>query len=222
VATAAELPEVVERANVAEPGRPKLAVTAIGDGFGPSDHSSFYEKDIPVLHFFTDLHADYHRATDDVERIEAGGEARVIAFAERVVRALADRPARLTFVRAGVPQLADVRDQQLLPLSEGRGDSAAPAPVRRGSATFLGSVPDMGAFDVAGVRLSGVLPGSPAESAGLREGDVIVEFGGHPVKDLYGYADLLYAHQPGDVVKIVVLRGTERVIVTATLGRRGG
>ena len=79
----------------------------------------------------------------------------------------------------------------------------------------------MGAVEVAGVRLSGVRPGSPADSAGLRAGDVIVEFDGKPVRDLYAYTDALYARQPGDEVSIVVLRGGERVAVRVRLGRRG-
>ena len=80
----------------------------------------------------------------------------------------------------------------------------------------------MGAADVAGVRLTGVRAGSPADSAGLKAGDIIVEFGGKPVKDLYAYTDALYSHKPGDTVDVVVLRGAERVTVKVTLGRRGG
>jgi hypothetical protein len=197
VATARELAGIVDSANVA----PRLAISAVGDGFGPSDQSSFYAKGIPVLHFFTDLHDDYHRASDDVEKINAEGEARVVAVAERVVRAIADRAAPLTPVRM-----------------------AAPAPVaggREGSNVYLGSVPDMSAGDAPGLRLSGIRPGSPADSAGLRAGDVIVELGGRAVKDLYGYSDALYAHRPGDRVEIAFLRGGERRTVTATLGRRG-
>jgi hypothetical protein len=197
VATARELAAIVDSANVA----PRLAVSAVGDGFGPSDQSSFYARGVPVLHFFTDLHDDYHRASDDVEKINAVGEARVVALAERVVRAVADRPERLTPVRM-----------------------AAPAPVpggREGSNVYLGSVPDMSAGDAPGLRLSGVRPGSPADAAGLRAGDVIVALGGRAVKDLYAYSDALYAHQPGDRVEIVFLRDGERRTVTATLGRRG-
>ena len=197
VATARELPAIVDSANVA----PKLRVSAQGDGFGPSDHSSFYAKGIPVLHFFTDLHEDYHRATDDVEKIDAGGEARVVALAERVVRAIADRPTRLTAVRA-----------------------AAPAPAmsgREGSNVYLGTIPDMSASDVAGLRLSGVRAGSPADFAGLRAGDVIVGFGGRAVKDLYSYSDALYAHKPGDKVDVVFMRDGERHTTTVTLGKRG-
>ena len=197
VATARELTGIVDSANLA----PRLAVSAVGDGFGPSDQSSFYTKGVPVLHFFTDLHDDYHRASDDVEKIDAVGEARVVALAERVVRTIGDRPGRLTPVRI-----------------------AAPAPVaggREGSNVYLGSVPDMSAGDAPGLRLSGVRPGSPADAAGLRAGDVIVSLGGRPVKDLYSYSDALYAHQPGERVDIVFLRDGERRTATATLGRRG-
>ena len=72
-----------------------------------------------------------------------------------------------------------------------------------------------------GMRLSGVTPGSPADQAGLVAGDVIVEFDGKPVTDLYTYSDALYARQPGDRVKIVFLRGSERQEVEVTRGRRG-
>ena len=197
VATAAELPEILSAANVA----PALRLTAVGDGFGPSDHSSFYAKDLPVLHFFTDLHDDYHRATDDADRVNAAGTARVIDYAVRVVRAIADRPTALTFARAQTPAV-----------------SSRP---REGSDVYLGSIPDMSAGDIAGLRLTGVRSGSPADVAGLRAGDVIVEFDGRPVGDLYQYSDALYAKHPGDTVKIVVLRDGSRMTLTATLGRRG-
>src|SRR5205085_6544016 len=96
VGTARELPALLDSANVA----PKLKISGVGDGFGPSDQSSFYGRGIPVLHFFTDLHDDYHRATDIPERINAAGEARVVAVAERFARAIGNRDPRLTFVRA--------------------------------------------------------------------------------------------------------------------------
>ena len=93
---------------------------------------------------------------------------------------------------------------------------------RTGTQVYLGSVPDMGASDVKGLRLSGVRPGSPADSAGLRAGDVIVELDGVPVTDLYTYSDALYNQKPGDKIVIVVLRSGERVRTEVTLGRRGG
>jgi aminopeptidase YwaD len=197
VATARELPGIVDEANVA----PRLAISAVGDGFGPSDHSSFHAKGIPVLHFFTDLHDDYHRATDDVERIDAAGEARVVAVAERVVRAVADRAHRLTPVRAAAPA----------PMAAGRA----------GSDVYLGSIPDMSAGEVPGLRLSGVRAGSPADAAGLRAGDVIVELGGRVVKDLYAYSEALYSNRPGDRVEIAYLRDGRRQVASVTLGKRG-
>ena len=195
-ATAAEMPVVVEGANVAPQ---RLALRTVGDGFGPSDHSSFYGKNVPVLHFFTNTHESYHRASDDIETINAGGTARIVDYAERIARDLADRPARLTFQRA-----------------------AAPRTVSRSSGVYFGSIPDMAAGDEPGVKISGVSPGGPAEKAGLQAGDVIVEFGGRPVKDLYEYTDALNAFKAGDAVKVVVLRKGQRVETTATLTARPG
>src|SRR5690348_12407328 len=199
VNTATEMPAIVQGANTA----PAFDLKAVGDGYGPSDQSSFYAKGIPVLHFFTDLHEDYHRATDDADRIDSVGTARVVAMAERVVRDIANRDARLTPVRV-----------------------AAPAPVTSGSSSqgsnvYLGSIPDMSGGDEAGLRLSGVRAGSPADVAGLKAGDLIVAFGGKPVKDLYSYSDALYAHKPGDKVEVVFIRNGERLTTTVTLGTRG-
>lgn len=199
VATAGELPVLLDSANAPV----KLNVRGVGDGFGPSDHSSFYMKNMPVLHFFTDLHPQYHRSTDDVSLINAAGVARVVTLAERAIRGIDARDARLTFVRSTArPAVAGARATQ-------------------GSNVYLGSIPDMGAPDVKGLRLTGVRAGSPADSAGLQAGDVVVEFGGKPVSDLQSYSDALYSHKPGDEVEVVVLRGAERLRLKVRLGRRG-
>lgn len=196
VATAKEMVALLDSANLVDP----LKVAGQGDGFGPSDHSSFYGKEIPVLHFFTDLHDDYHRVSDTPDKVNAAGEARVVALAERVVRRIADRPQRLTYVRVAAPVATSARE---------------------GSDVYLGSIPDMAGDNAPGLRLTGVRAGSPADSAGLKAGDVIVELGGKAVKDLYEYSDALYSHKPGDKVTIVVMRAGQRVTLTATLGRRG-
>jgi S1-C subfamily serine protease len=78
----------------------------------------------------------------------------------------------------------------------------------------------MAGSETPGLRLTGVSPGSPADSAGLKAGDVIVEFHGMPVKDLYQYSDALYAHKPGDEVSIVVIRDGKRLTLKAKLGKR--
>ena len=86
---------------------------------------------------------------------------------------------------------------------------------------YLGSIPDMSAAGAQGLRLSGVRPGSPADSAGLKAGDVVVEFGGKEVTDLQSYSDALYSHRPGEEVDVVVLRAGDRVKLKVRLGRRG-
>jgi hypothetical protein len=195
--TAQEMNAIIAQANAVAP----LNITATGDGFGASDHSSFYAKNLPVLHFFTNVHDDYHRATDDAEKINAVGLARVVSLAERITRDIADRSQPLTFVRAV---------------------AAAPASSSRESTNaYLGSVPDMGATEVVGVRLAGVRAESPADKAGMKAGDIIVEFAGKPVKDLQTYSNALYDQKPGDMIDVVIVRAGARMTMKVTLGRRG-
>lgn len=196
VATATELPALLDSANAGL----GLHVRGMGDGFGASDHSSFFAKGMPVLHFFTNIHEDYHRATDDASRINAAGAARVVTLAERVVRQLDARSERLTFVRAAPTAVAN------------RGG---------GSRVYLGSIPDMAAGEIPGLKLTGVRAGSPADSAGLKAGDVVVELAGKPVTDLQTYSDALYANKPGDEITIVFVRNGERITTKARLGQRG-
>ncbi len=200
-ATATEFQAILDSAN-AKSVMP-FKVSGGGDGFGSSDQSSFYAKNIPVLHFFTDLHSDYHRATDDADKINSGGEARVVDMARRVIQSLDEMPTRLTFVRMTQPSRMAVSASS-------------------GSQVYLGSVPDMAAGDTPGLKLTGVRPGSPAELGGLKADDIIVEFGGVKVTDLQSYSDALYTHKPGDTVKVIVLRAGKPVELTVTLGKRGG
>jgi Peptidase family M28/PDZ domain len=198
VDTADEWRAMVDGAAAAE----SVAVRGGGDGFGASDQTSFYARDLPVLHFFTNVHADYHRPGDDWEKIDSAGLRRVAGVVERVAREVANRPAPLTFRRAAPrPQAA-----------------AAATP---GYGAYLGTVPDFTPVP-DGVKLSGVRAGSPAEQAGIRAGDVLVKLGGMDVHDLQGMTDALRAHKPGDVVQVDVLRDGRRVTLTATLGTRGG
>jgi S1-C subfamily serine protease len=95
-----------------------------------------------------------------------------------------------------------------------------PRAAAAGAQPYLGSVPDMAAADTPGLRVTGVTPGSPADVGGLRAGDTVVELGGTAVTDLQSYSDALYARKPGETVRIVVLRGAQRVTLTVTLGSR--
>ncbi|HEX9728396.1 MAG TPA: M28 family peptidase [Gemmatimonadales bacterium] len=175
----------------------QFALEGSGDGWGRSDQQSFYAVDVPVLHLFTGTHVDYHRVTDDADKINADGAARVGRFAADLVWSLAGRVERPTYV--AIPQ---------------------PAPVAGGYGAWLGTIPDM-SESPGGVRLTGVRSGSPAEAAGILGGDIITRIGDHDVADLYGMTDALSAHKPGDVVTIVVLRDGQTLELTATLGQRG-
>lgn len=213
VGTAPEWDGILE-SSVSEVNRTRgsgLEIATAPDGYGPSDHSSFYGKDIPVLHFFSNTHVDYHRPSDDWEKIDREGLATVTALVAETTRRL-----------AGSGQLA----ASDLTLIKGAGaPSAAPGGSEEGSTSrgygpYLGTVPDMTPGDVEGVRLTGVREGSPAEKGGLQSGDVIVEFAGQAVTDLYTYTYALRDHKPGDEVEIVVVRGSERVALSVVLGRR--
>ena len=167
--------------------------------FGPSDQTSFHARGLPVLFFFTGIHADYHTPDDDASRVDAEGEARVVGLVERVVRRLADAPERPEVVQARAPALADQA---------------------RGYGPYLGTIPAFGGEPVRGVRLQAVRPGSPAAQAGLQAGDVIVEFTGAPVAGLEEFAALLYSSRAGERVEIVFERGGRRLEAWAVLGQR--
>ncbi len=199
-ATAKEFPALLDSLN-RDAG---FELREIGDGYGPSDQTSFYARKRPVLHFFTDLHDDYHRSTDDADKINGDGLKRVADLATALVRSLADRRKPLTWM--DVPVAAH---------QGGPGQTL-------GYGAYLGTVPDMGGSETdKGVRIMGVRAGSPAEQAGLRANDVITKIGDMDVPDLQAMTDALRAHKPGDAVDIVVHRGDSTTTLRATLGTRG-
>jgi hypothetical protein len=172
-----------------------------GDGYGPSDQASFFAAKRPVLHLFTDLHEDYHRASDDWNKINTDGLARVADYTASVVRALANRSVPLTFVDAAPP------------------DPHAGAVATPGYGAYLGTIPDM-TENPGGVRITGVRAGSPAEKAGLAAGDILVRIGDREIPDLQSMTDALRSHKAGDVVEIEYLREGSRKTVSVTLGTR--
>jgi hypothetical protein len=179
---------------------------AQGDGYGPSDQSSFYAAKRPVLHLFTDLHEDYHRTTDDWQKINLDGLKRVADFTLGLITALANRRMPLTFMDVATPYPSHAST----PTSAGTGYGA-----------YLGTVPDMTGTP-GGVRLVGVRAGSPAEKAGLRGDDIITRIGTMETPDLQAMTEALRSHQPGDTVEIVVRRGAALTVLRARLGTRGG
>ena len=168
------------------------------DGYGPSDHASFYAKDIPVLFFFTGVHQDYHRPSDDSDKINLAGANQVLELVLGTAQALSQQQLRPQFTKA--KESSEPR---------GRGEFRV----------YLGTIPDYGE-DVEGVKLSGVREGSPAAKAGIKGGDIIVECAGKQIKNVYDYTYVLGDRKPGDVVEIAVLRDNERVKMHVTLEER--
>jgi hypothetical protein len=173
-----------------------------GDGFGPSDHTSFHARGVPVLFLFTGAHADYHRPTDDAYQLNFQGLSRVAAVATALVRAIGDADVRPTAVKTS--------PAGRLP-EPGEGHSYG---------TSMGTIPDFGATEQSGVVLSGVRPGSPAEAAGVRAGDRLVEAGGVELKDLYDLTFVLRAHRPGEEIELVWRRGVETLRAKVRLEAR--
>lgn len=197
-ATAKEFPGLLDSLN-GRGARARFDLRASGDGWGASDHASFYAAKRPVLHFFTDLHDDYHRTTDDWDRIDVQGVARIAEYVADVAWALANRPEPLSFVDVPRPQ----------PVAGGQGYGA-----------YLGTIPDM-TESPGGVRLSGVRAGSPADQAGLKGGDIITGIGDKKVANLFDMTEALRSHRAGDTVVITAKRDSADIRVTAVLGRRG-
>jgi Tol biopolymer transport system component len=179
--------------------RALLGCALSGDGYGPSDHSPFYAAGVPVLHFFTGAHADYHKPTDDAALVNAAGGARIAGLVAGLAKELADRPGKLTYKNAPAPVMT--------------GDT-------RSYGASLGTVPDYAGDGRPGVLLAGVRPGSPAEKAGLRRGDLLVELAGTPVRDINDMMFALRKAKPGEKATAVVEREGGRVTVDVTFGGR--
>ncbi|MBM3968967.1 MAG: M28 family peptidase [Planctomycetes bacterium] len=180
-------------------GASKFELVMKPEGFGPSDQSSFYGKKIPVLHFFTGTHGEYHRPGDDWNLINYPGMARVVDMIEQVTLE--------TVQSAEKPQYVEVK---------GSGDQAQ---ARSGSSRpYFGSIPDLG-NETPGYALSGVAGGGPADKGGIKGGDVIVEFGKNKISNLDDFDLALRKFKAGEEVEVIVLRKGERVTLKVTLGQ---
>jgi len=202
VGTAEEMTDLVRDANssLAEPMR----YATSPDGYGASDHASFYQAGVPVLHLMTNTHADYHRPSDDWDKIDGEGIERIAHLTVEVVDRLAGTATQTAM--AITPILTD-------------RPTPASGQASRGSGAGLGTIPDMTPQEY-GMRITGVREGSAADKAGFLAGDVIVEFDGTAITDIYAYTYALGDHDPGDEVVVVVERDGERVELTAILGSR--
>lgn len=165
------------------------------EGAGPSDHASFYAKDIPVLFFMADLHEDYHTPDDDSDKLNYAGEKMIVDYILDTAKELADRPESLAFQEAG-------------PKTTPRG--------RRFKIT-LGVMPDHSAAGVKGLRVSVVDPNRPAGRGGMIKGDVIVAIDGKPVSDIYEYMHRLSELRGGERISVEVIRDGQKKILIVDL-----
>jgi PDZ domain-containing protein/peptidase M28-like protein len=172
-------------------------------GYGASDHTSFTVKQVPTLFFFSGLHSDYHKPSDTWDKIDPKDAVRVLAEVSEIATALADAADRPQFVR----------------VAENPHSANAAASGVGGYGPYFGSIPDFGG-PPHGVRFSDVHEGSPAAKAGLRAGDVLVEFDGKPIDNLYDFTYALRQHKPGDKVKVKVLRSGAPLVADVILTKR--
>ena len=169
------------------------------DGLGPSDHQSFYIKDIPVLFFFTGSHAEYHKSSDTAEKINVEGERQITEFVRQIALNVASEPERLAFSRV-------------------KSDNSTQG--RRGSfRVSIGTVPSY-AEQTDGMKLDGVRPGSPAEKAGLKAGDVIIKLGQMAIKNVYDYTAALGELKAGEEVEVIVRRDGQELKLKVTPEKR--
>ena len=220
VGTATEWREIIRQANSAQSmkvaanapapagmpivvsanGRPVVSADPAGafdlalseDGYGPSDHSSFYMKHIPVLFFFTGTHNDYHKPSDTFDKINYNDEVRLLSLVARIVRDVDEADKRLTYMTA-----------------------KSEPPRTGGFRVYLGTIPNY-ADTTDGLLLDGVRDDSPAAKAGLKAGDRIVKIGNTDVKNVYDYTQALGEMKAGQEYVIEVVRGSEKLTLKIT------
>ncbi len=163
----------------------KLAFKIDSAGSGPSDHASFYRKDMPVLFMFTGSHTDYHKATDDWEKIQYDGEREIIRLVYNII-VQADANGKLLFTKTKEPQM-------------GRSKRFT---------VSLGVIPDYG-FSGTGMRIDGVSPGKLAEKKGLQAGDILLQLGEYKFVDVNSYMQSLSKFKKGDKTILIIKRGAE-------------
>jgi aminopeptidase YwaD len=164
-----------------------LLVRFDSTGSGPSDHAAFYRKDIPVLFFFTGSHSDYHKATDDWNKINYDAEKDIVKLVYHIVETTNNK-GRLAFTKTN--------DQQM---------------GRTNFKVTLGVIPDYG-FSGNGMRIDGISPGKLAEKIGLQTGDILLQLGDYKFADVYAYTKVLANFNKGDKTKLRIKRGTEEKV----------
>jgi aminopeptidase YwaD len=172
--------------NILDEKTKAFSVKFDSSGIGPSDHTSFYLKNIPVLFFFTGTHKDYHKPTDDVDKINFSGELEVIKYIYHVIEET-NKLGKLAFLKTREPKM------------EGKRFTVT-----------LGIMPDY-TFSGKGVRADGIIDGKVAQQAGMHSGDVIVKLGENSVSDLSSYMNVLSKYKKGDSTTVTIMRGKDEL-----------
>lgn len=165
------------------------------DGWGGSDHQSFTLKEIPVLFFFTGIHEDYHKPSDDWDKINYEGQQQVVEYVYTVLSSINEFEERPDYVKV---------------------ERTAPKGGMGVAKIYVGTIPEFG-WNGVGFKLGGVSEGGPAQKAGLQGGDIMIQFGEKKVVNIYDYMYAMNDHKPGDVVKVKVLREGEEMEFDVTL-----
>lgn len=199
--TGSTFPKLLEEV---KPPAPIVADITEKTGYGESDHTSFTTKGVPVLFFFSGLHADYHKPSDTADKIDAPDAAKLLDYVADLVTRLAGDAERPKFIRVAEPT------QPLSSSGSGAGSGYGPN---------FGSIPDFNE-PPKGVRFADVRDGTPAAKAGLRAGDILIEFDGKEIGNLYDFTYALRAHKAGDLVLVKVLRGSQTIEAKVLLTER--
>ena len=173
-----------------------LSIKSSPEGYGPSDHASFYSKDVPVLFFFTGIHEDYHTPADVPGKINYEGMKSINDMVYDLVVELANLDEALAYQEAG-PKTRETS--------------------RRKFKVTLGIMPDVSGSGVKGLTADAVIEGRPADLAGMKKGDVIVAMEGKPVNDIYEYMSRLSEFKPGQRISVDVMRDGEKVVLIVDL-----
>jgi aminopeptidase YwaD len=171
---------------------PELPIKTDSSGTGPSDHTSFYLKNIPVLHFFTGSHSDYHKPTDDADKVNYSGEVKVLDVVVKVIEAV-DRDPKLIFLPTKSKSMGGARSFKVT----------------------MGVMPSYSS-DEAGLKIDGVSDGKPAQKAGLLTGDLIIQMGDLKIGNIEDYMGALGKFEKGQTIDVVVKRKGETLTLPVT------
>jgi aminopeptidase YwaD len=181
-----------------QPSYDTFTIRTNPDGMGPSDHASFYTKDIPVLFFHSGLHENYHRPSDTADRISYDEMERIVRFVYEVISDLNTQDEKPQFVKVETPR---------------------PTGTMRGIRVYVGTMPDY-VGESGGLKITGVREGSPAALAGIQKDDVIINFGGITIENVYDYTYALGEFSPGDIIDVIIKREGEEKTVKVHLESR--